>query len=186
MNRPPTWPELDRLARVVRATDSVTDALALWTGHGVGVETTRHVDRVFPESEVAESLALTDGTRVQERDVHLHCGGLVVASMRCWLAVDSAALTPAVRLALGDGAEFEPLLRALPSRRVTVRLAKQLAAPAGDQEAPVLTAQARLDVSGTPVAWCEETIYEAVFAWDRGILGGAFTGGRPYRARVPA
>jgi hypothetical protein len=26
--------------------------------------------------------------------------------------------------------------------------------------------QARLDVGGTPVAWCDETIFEAVFAND--------------------
>jgi len=38
---------------------------------------------------------------------------------------------------------------------------------------PVLAVQARLDVGGTPVAWCEETVYEAVFVQD----------GRPARRR---
>ena len=53
-------------------------------------------------------------------------------------------------------------------RRVAVRVTVLRERPASDPTAPVLTVQARLDVGGTPVAWCEETIFEAVFAQDRG------------------
>jgi hypothetical protein len=38
--------------------------------------------------------------------------------------------------------------------------------PTADPTTPVLAVQARLDVGGTPVAWCDETIFEAVFAHD--------------------
>ena len=164
MRRPPTWPELDRLCRFVRAADSLTDTLATWTGRGVEVQIVRRVDRVFPDPEVAERLDLHDGAHVQEREVRLRAGDLVLADARSWVAVDSAALTPAVRQSLRVGAGLGDMLRPLSRRRTTVRITACRTVPANDPGTPVATVQARLDVAGTPVAWCEETIYEAVFA----------------------
>ena len=186
MKQRPTWPELDRLARFMRAADSMTDTLAAWTGRGVAVEIVRRLDRVFPGPEVAEMLALHDDAWVQEREVLLRCADLVVASVRSWVAVDSAALTPAVRLALRAGSGLGDVIPAQQRRRTTVRVVPQRATPEHDHETPVLTVQARLDVGGTPVAWCEETIYEAVFAWDRSVFAGSVIGARPARTRVPA
>jgi chorismate-pyruvate lyase len=166
MRRPPTWPELDRLARFVRAADSLTDSLATWTGRGVEVEVVRRVDRVFPDPTVAELLDLHAGARVQEREVRMRCADLVVADARSWVAVDSPALTPAVRLSLRSGGSLGELLRPLQRRRTTVRVGARAVEPSREHATPVLAVQARLDVAGTPVAWCEETIYEAVFACD--------------------
>jgi hypothetical protein len=182
MRQPSTWPELDRLARFVRAADSLTDTLAVWTGRGVGVEIVRRIDRVFPEPAIAELLTLHDGARVQEREVRMRCADpriadprsadLVVADARSWVAVESPALTPAARRQLQEGGGLGDLLRPAGRRRVTVRVAARRTAPAGDPATPVLAVQARLDVAGTPVAWCDETIYEAIFAWDGSRLAG--------------
>jgi len=184
--RTSSWPELDRLARFVRAADSLSDTLATWTGHGVEAEIVRRVDRVAPDPTVAEQLALYDGARVQERDLRLSSAGVVVACARTWVAVDSAALTPGVREGLRAGNALGELLRPLQSRRVTVRVAAQHANPAGDPAAPVLAVQARLDVAGSPVAWCEETVHEAVFGWDSGRLVGTVLGHRSSRPRIAA
>jgi chorismate-pyruvate lyase len=166
MIRPSPWPELDRLARLVRACDSLTDTLTAWTGRGLAVEIVNRVDAAFPDPMVADSLALHDGARVQDREVRMRCGDLVVATARSWVAADSPALTPAIRTELrGDGSLGE-LLRPLRRRRVAVRVATLRDRPAGDPGAPVLAVEARLDVGGTPVAWCEETLLEAVFAHD--------------------
>ena len=175
MNRHSTWPELDRLARLVRAADSLTDALGIWTGRGVGIDSVRRLDQAFPTANVAEHLALHDGARVQDRHLLALCQGVVVAECRWWVAVDSAALTPAVRLGLRAGGDLETLLRPLGARRVVVRVAPQRATPADDPEACVLAVQARIDVAGTPVAWCEEAVLESVFAGDapRGVPGRA-------------
>ena len=187
MRRPPTWPELDRLARFVRAADSLTDTLATWTGRGLEVEVVRRVDRVFPDAAVAEFLDLHPGARVQEREVRMRCADLAVADARSWVAVDSPALTPAVRLSLRSGGSLGDLLRPLQRRRITVRVVARATEPTHDHTSPVLAVQARLDVAGTPVAWCEETIYEAAFAGDgrqricRGVT--RFDG---VRAPVPA
>ena len=162
MNRRATWPDLDRLARLVRAADSLTDALGIWTGRGVGTETVDRLDHAFPTLDVAEHLALHEDARVQERTVLAHSQAVVVAECRWRVAVDSAALTPAVRLGLRAGGDLD-LLRPLGARRVVVRVAPQLMAPSGDPEACVLAVQARVDVAGTPVAWCEEAVLEAVF-----------------------
>jgi len=181
MRRPPTWPELDRLTRFVRAADSLTDTLATWTGRGVDLQIGRRVDRVFPDPAVAEILALHDGARVQQREVQMRCSDLVVAAARSWVAVDSPALTPAVRQSLRSGGSLGELLRPLQRRRTTVRITARATIPADDPNAPVLAVQARLDVAGTPVAWCEETIYEAVFAWDGRRRAGAPLGDRSLR-----
>jgi chorismate-pyruvate lyase len=173
MRRPPTWPELDRLTRFVRAADSLTDVLGTWTGRGVEVRMERRVDGVAPEPSVAGILDLHDGARVQEREVSMWCADLVVAEARSWVAADSPALTPAVRQSLRSGGSLGELLRPLRRRRTTVWIAARATAPLRDAAAPVLAVQARLDVAGTPVAWCEETIYEAVFAWDDRLLSGA-------------
>ena len=170
MTRPSTWSELDRLARFVRASDALSETLALWTGRGLTVEILRQVDDVCPDPLVADALALQDGARVQDRSVLMRCGDLVVAAARSLVAVESPALTPAIRTelqGLGD------LVRPLRHRRVAVQVTTLGERPAGDPTAPVLAVQARLDVGGTPVAWCEETVYEAVFALD----------GRPARRR---
>jgi hypothetical protein len=164
--RTSTWPELERLARFVRAADSLPDTLATWTGRAVGVQIARRVDRVFPQPAIVEYLALHDGARVQEREVAMSCAELVVVDARCWVAVDSAAFPPAARQQLRAGAGLEDLLRPLPARRIVVRAVAQRCAPTRDPGAPVLAVQSRFDVAGTPVAWSEETIYEAVFAWD--------------------
>jgi chorismate-pyruvate lyase len=165
MIRPSPWPELDRLARFVRASDSLTDTLAAWTGRGLAVEVMNRVDGVCPDPLVADSLALYDGARVQDRVVLMRCGD-VVAAARSWVAVDSPALTPAVRKELRSGADLGDLLRPLGHRRVSVQVAAIRERATGDLTTPVLTVQARLDVGGTPVAWCDETIFEAVFAND--------------------
>ena len=125
MRRPPTWPELDRLARFVRAADSLTDTLATWTGRGLDVQIVRRVDRVFPDPAVAEILALHEGAWVQEREVRMRSAGLVVAEARSWVAVDSPALTPAVRLSLRSGGSLGDLLRPLQRRRMAVRIVVQ-------------------------------------------------------------
>ena len=65
MTRPSPWPELDRLARFVRASDSLTDSLAVWTGQDLAVEIVHRVDGACPDPMVADSLALHDGARVQ-------------------------------------------------------------------------------------------------------------------------
>jgi hypothetical protein len=96
-----------------------------------------------------------------------------VATARSSVAADSPALTPAIRKELHGGAGLGDLLRPLGRRRVAVRVTGLRERPAGDPTTPVLAVQARLDVGGTPVAWCEETVYEAVFAQN----------GRPARRR---
>ena len=191
MRRPPTWPELDRLARFVRAADSLTDTLATWTGRGLDVQIVRRVDRVFPDPAVAEILALHEGAWVQEREVRMLSAGLVVAEARSWVAVDSPALTPAVRLSLRSGGSLGDLLRPLQRRRTAVRIVVQGTAPTHDPGTPVLAVHARLDVAGTPVAWCEETVHEAVFAWDARPRRGtpqrsAQPGPHPVRPSIPA
>ena len=164
MIRPSPWPELDRLARFVRAADSLTDTLAAWTGRGLVVEIVNRVEGVRPDPLVAESLALHDGALVQDREVRMRCGEVVVAAARSWVAADSRALTPAVRNELRGGAGLGDLLRPVQRRRVPVRVTTLRERPAGDPAAAVLAVAARLDVAGTPVAWCEETIFEAVLA----------------------
>jgi len=166
MIRPSPWPELDRLARFVRASDSLTDTLAAWTGRGLAVEVMNRVDGVCPDPLVADSLALYDGARVQDRVVLMRCGDVVVAAARSWVAADSPALTPAVRKELRSGADLGDLLRPLSHRRVAVQVTTMRERATGNLTTPVLTVQARLDVGGTPVAWCDETIFEAVFAND--------------------
>jgi chorismate-pyruvate lyase len=173
MIRPSPWPELDRLARFVRASDSLADTLAAWTGHGPAVEILGRVDGACPDPLVADSLSLHDGARVQERTVLMRCGDAVVATARSSVALDSPALTPAIRTALRGGSSLGDLLRPVHRRRVAVQVTTLRERPASDPTAPVLAVQARLDVGGTPVAWCEETIFEAVFA----------DGGRPARPR---
>ena len=166
MIRPSPWPELDRLIRFVRASDSMTDTLAAWTGRAPAVEIVNRVDGAWPDPMVADSLALHDGARVQDREVRMRCGDLVVATARSWVAADSPALTPAVRTALRSGASLGELLRPVNRRRVAIRVTALSERPAGDPASAVLAVEARLDVGGTPVAWCAETIYEAVFAHD--------------------
>ena len=122
MIRPSPWPELDRLARFVRASDSLTDTLAVWTGRGLAVEIVNRVDGVCPDPLVADSLALYDGARVQDRTVLMRCGDLVVAAARSWVAADSPALTPAIRMELRDGGSLGDLLRPLHRRRVAVQV----------------------------------------------------------------
>jgi chorismate-pyruvate lyase len=144
----------------------LTDTLNAWTGRGLAVEIVNRVDAAFPDPMVADALALHDGARAQDREVRMRCGDLVVATARSWVAADSPALTPAIRRELrGDGSLGE-LLRPLRRRRVAVRVAALRDRPAGDPAAPVLAVEARLDVGGTPVAWCEETLFQAVFAHD--------------------
>lgn len=191
MRQPPNWPELDRLARFVRAADSLTDTLATWTGRGLEVQIVRRDDRLFPDPAVAEFLALHEGARVQEREVRMHSGGRVVAEARSWVAVDSAALTPAVRLSLRSGGSLGELLRPLQRRRTTVRVVPQHTAPTTDPGAPVLAVHARLDVAGTPVAWCEETIFAAIFSRDTRVLRSVRTPvarpcATPARPPIPA
>jgi hypothetical protein len=74
MIRPSLWPELDRLARFVRASDSLSDTLAVWAGRGLAVEIVHRVDGACPDPMVADSLALHDGARVQNREVRMRCG----------------------------------------------------------------------------------------------------------------
>jgi hypothetical protein len=104
--------------------------------------------------------------RVQDRSVFMRCGDLVVATARASVAADSPALTPAIRKEIHAGAGLGDLLRPLHRRRVAVRVTGLRERPAGDPTAPVLAVQARLDVGGTPIAWCEETVYDAVFVQD--------------------
>ena len=103
----------------------------------------------------------------------MRCGDLVVAAARSLVAADSPALTPAIRDELHGGAIQGDPVRPLNHQRVAMRVTTLGERPAGDPTAPVLAVQARLDVGGTPVAWCEETVYEAAFAQD----------GRPARRR---
>jgi chorismate-pyruvate lyase len=188
MRRASTWPELDRLCRFVRAADSLTDTLATWTGRGIEVQIVRRVDRVFPEPTLAERLDLHDDARVQEREVRIRCADVVLAEARSWVAVDSPALTPAGRQSLRADGGLGDLLRPLNRRRSTLRLTACRTTPADDPSVPVLLVQARLDVAGTPVAWCEETIYEAVLAGDGD--GRRLTAARPrshlVRPSIPA
>ena len=167
MIRPSSWPELDRLARFVGASDSLTDTLALWTGRELTVEILRQVDDACPDPLVADALVLHDGARVEDRSMLMRCGDLVVAAARSLVAADSPALTPAIRAELQGLAGLGDLVRPLRHRRVAVQVTALGERPAGNPTAPVLAVQARLDVDGTPVAWCEETVYEAVFAQDR-------------------
>ena len=171
--RPSPWPDLDRLARFVRASDSLTDTLAAWTGCGLAVEVLSRVDGAYPDPLLADSLNLCDGARVQERTVLVRSGDAVLAAARTSVAADSPALAPAIRTALRSGASLGDVLRPLRRQRVSVRVTVLRERPASDPTAPVLAVQARIDVGGTPVAWCEETIFEAVFA----------DGGRPARPR---
>ena len=163
MIRPSPWPELARLARFVRAADSLTDTLSTWTGRGLRVEILHRTDDVCPDPLVADALALPDGSSVQDREVRMWCGDVVMATARSWVAASSPALTPRVRLDLRTDAALGDLLRPLHRRRVAVRVAPLQERPEGDPTTPVLGVSARLDVGGTPVAWCEETILEAVF-----------------------
>ena len=89
-----------RLARLVRASDSLTDTLALWTGRGLAVEILRRVDGACPDPLVADALVLHDGARVQDRSVLMRCGDVVVATARSSVAADSPSLTPAVMTVL--------------------------------------------------------------------------------------
>ena len=148
MIRPSPWPDLDRLARFLRASDSLTDTLALWTGGGAAVEILSSVDDACPGPLVTDALNLPAGARVRDRAELIRCGDVLVAATRSWTvhSPDLMSATP------------EEL------RRVTVRVTALRERRAGDPTAPVLTVQARLDVGSTPVAWCEETIFEAVFA----------------------
>jgi len=96
--------------------------------------------------------------------VLMRCSDAIVATARSSVAVNSPALTPAIRNELRGEASLGNLLRPLQRRRVAIRVTALRERPASDPTVPVLAVQARLDVGGTPVAWCEETIFEAVFA----------------------
>jgi chorismate-pyruvate lyase len=137
MTQPSTWSELDRLARFVRASDALSDTLALWTGRGLTVEILRQVDDVCPDPLVADALALQDGARVQDRSVLMRCGDLVVAAARSLVAVDSPALTPAIRTELLGLGGLGDLVRPLHHRRVAVQVTALGERPAGDPTAPV-------------------------------------------------
>ena len=183
MRRASTWPELDRLCRFVRAADSLTDTLATWTGRGIEVQIVRRVDRVFPEPTLAERLDLHDDARVQEREVRIRCADVVLAEARSWVAVESPALTPAARQSLRADGGLGDLLRPLSRRRSTLRVTACRTTPAHDPSVPVLLVQARLDVAGTPVAWCEETSTGGLGA--KGTVGGPpRRGARPPRSTV--
>jgi chorismate-pyruvate lyase len=130
MIRPSPWPDLDRLARFVRASDSLTDTLATWTGRGLIVEILSRGD-ACPDPLVADSLSLHDGARVQERSVLMRSGDAVVATARASVAADSPALTPAIRTALRGGASLGDLLRPLHRRRVAVRVTVLRERPGG-------------------------------------------------------
>jgi chorismate-pyruvate lyase len=171
--------ELERLARFVRVSDSLIDTLAAWTGREPTVEILSRVDDTSPDPSVADALLLHDGARVQERTVLVRCGDAVVATARSSVAADSPALTPAIRTALRRGSSLGDLVRPLCHRRVAVQVTTLRDRRASDPTAPVLAVQARLDVGGTPVAWCEEMIFEAVF-----LDGGRRA--RPRRLRVAA
>ena len=169
------WPERDRLTRFVRAADSFTDTLGTWTGCALDVRIVHRDEGPIPDPAAADAfgphdlhdlLDLHAGARVQTRDVRMSCAGLVVADARSWVAVDSPALTPAVRQGLRSGGSLGDVLRPLRRRRTTVRITVLAAEPGPAADTPVLAVQARLDVAGTPVAWCEETVYQAVFGGD--------------------
>ena len=134
---------------------------------GVTVEILRQVDDACPDPLVADALELHDGARVQDRSVLMRCGDLVVAAARSLVAVGSPALTAAIRTELQGLGDLDDPVRPLHHRRVAVQVTTLGDRPAGNPTAPVLAVQSRLDVGGTPVAWCEETVYEAVFAQDR-------------------
>ena len=122
MTRPSTWSELDRLARFVRASDALSDTLALWTGRGVTVEILRQVDGACPDPLVADALELHDGARVQDRSVLMRCGDLVVAAARSLVAVGSPALTAAIRTELQGLGDLDDPVRPLHHRRVAVQV----------------------------------------------------------------
>ncbi|MBC8090729.1 MAG: hypothetical protein H7Y15_02070 [Pseudonocardia sp.] len=159
-----TWPALDRLARRVRAADLLTRTLAAETGHGISTE---HLDVHDGPADlgVRTALDLREGAQVQHREVVMRAGGIVVACARSQVATGCAALTPAARMALRlGGSTLGEVLAPLGHRRHTLSVVRHQDAMDGDLDAVVLSVTARLDVNGTPVAWCVEKVMRGVFA----------------------
>jgi chorismate-pyruvate lyase len=153
-------PGLDDLVHRIVGTDSMTRALAAWTGRPVLVDVhARRAGRPVP-APVAAALDLPPGALVQRRRVSLRAGGDVVARAVSFVHLGSAALTPATRAELERGGNLGELLRPLGHRRRTLRVQRSPAGPGGDD--PLLVVHAALSVGGTAVAWCEETILPAV------------------------
>jgi hypothetical protein len=112
---------------------------------------------------VIDALNLTTGAHVQDRAALIRCGDVLVGAARWWVAVNSPVRVPATLEKLWDGTGVQRVALRVTALQVTALRER----PARDATAPVLTVRARLDVGSTPVAWCEETILEAVFAPDQ-------------------
>jgi hypothetical protein len=174
------WPELDRLARHLHPAQSVTEVLARELGRAVEPGPSTVVERSLDDPVMAELLDARIGADVQDRHWQLRAGGMVVATCAVRVLISSAAITPQVRMGLRGGQELA-LLDGLGSRRSTVHAARPPDGPSGDWSREILTLHARVDIGGVPVAWCVDSILEAIFHPSHGVpVPGVF------RLDVPA
>jgi chorismate-pyruvate lyase len=155
-----TWPDLERLVRLLRAADSFTAALGAWTGAPVTVTAEEPAHEAPADPDGVRSLGVAPSAPVQHRRVRMRCGGRTIASATAQVAVHSSLISAPVRLALrAPDSHLGELLR--PRRRVALRITRLVPGPTGDPARPVLAVDARLDVAGSPVALLRENVHEA-------------------------
>jgi hypothetical protein len=159
-----TSSEVDRLVRYIRRAHLLTETLSVWTGRTLTGTVEYVTDPEPPDPELA---AFLDSDRpVSRRAMRLHAGTVPVASATSWVQLTSAALTPQVRMRLSvPGALLGETLAEIPGySRVTVSVTRLAEHLTGDPKTELLATRVRLDVAGTPVACCCETIHEGVIA----------------------
>lgn len=155
-----TWPDLERLVRLLNEADSFTTALGAWTGTPVDVATEEPAHEGPADRDGRRSLGVTSAVPVQHRSVRMHSAGRTIATATAQVAVHSALISAPVRRALRErDSHLGELLR--PRSRVALRITRLEPGPTGDPSRPVLAVYARLDVHGSPVALVRENVHEA-------------------------
>lgn len=169
MNDTVNWTDLARLARCVRASDSLTNTLSLWTGHAVTATARVLGTDAETERRVGLELDLPRGAVLQTREVVLRTPDHVVATAQVHVVVNAEVFPRETRNALADGGSLGTALRPLQRKRVALRVVPQQMLPTGDWESAVLASTARLDVAGWPVALCFEQVLEGALAPTRHV-----------------
>jgi hypothetical protein len=173
------WPELDVLVRRVRASESFTDALSEWIGTSLVTEILGLDEVGVLPSPVATMLGVDPhdlpGGVAQRRVVEFRAGQAAVGGARAIVLIRHPTVSEAARNGLAAGGNLGRLLLPLGRTRVALAVHRACVDPTGEPSDEVLRIRSRLDVAGTPIAWCEETV-RRVAVQHRDLKGGRGNG----------
>lgn len=159
-----TWPELERLRRILRATPNLLEALRRELGPPALVTASARVEEGVPvrglAADAVEQLDLRDGMAVQLRDVEWAHAGILVGGARS--VVLTSRLDPRARRRLRRGVPLGAAIAHMGHRRVPLLVSPQVGAPVADPETVVLRLATRLDIDGEPVAMLHEFVRAVV------------------------